>query len=514
MVKLVLWRSWWCGRIPVREGLVRYKPGQASPSGIKCGSTEYGIQVTDDEYNSNEQTPEGFAQSATWSNLAVPASVVTRACDAPPAPVGLKATATSESTVDVTWTHKSHFSEYKIERKKSGDANWQPLTTVDASDDDAETKIKQPVSNLNCSTSYLFRIQGKGSGEDHAMTWGPWAAMSSSVTTLQCIGSKGSIVFDQFTIFEQGDSLGGYGKLTINWERGNYQNGVMQIKISSVDLNLSFKGIGTVVSHDWLYKVGIVVTLPQSTAKVAYAWCRNTGQPCTCYDGDPSGDRRLNTGNQPYLSVTDKLTVGLRVVLNDANNRVDLFRAKQPSNDIEADMLYDAYVDISSLNLDDTATCSGPGNIPIPVGATPTPAPDTTTPTPTPAAGTPTPVPVSTPTPVPASTPTPGPAPNQAPTFASSSYSASVSESLGTYSVILTMANFVSDPDAGDTLTYYITSGNSAGKFSIDYNQGYIVLAKKLDYDVASSYSLTVEVRDGNGGKASVPVTITVLESS
>ncbi len=103
---------------------------------------------------------------------------------------------------------------------------------------------------------------------------------------------------------------------------------------------------------------------------------------------------------------------------------------------------------------------------------------------------------------------------NEPPAFGTGSdgYNASVPESTATWTSILQLA--ASDQDSGDTLTYHITSGNSAGKFNIDYYRGDILLMKRLDYDVASIYSLTVEVRDGNGGKATVPVTITVLESS
>ncbi|MFC4992838.1 cadherin domain-containing protein [Rubritalea tangerina] len=71
-----------------------------------------------------------------------------------------------------------------------------------------------------------------------------------------------------------------------------------------------------------------------------------------------------------------------------------------------------------------------------------------------------------------------------------------------------------SDPDAGDSLSYAITAGNTGGAFAID-NSGVITTATALDYETTNSYTLTVTVTD-NGGlsdTASVSVSVTdVLE--
>ncbi|MDA0230708.1 MAG: cadherin repeat domain-containing protein [Proteobacteria bacterium] len=53
-----------------------------------------------------------------------------------------------------------------------------------------------------------------------------------------------------------------------------------------------------------------------------------------------------------------------------------------------------------------------------------------------------------------------------------------------------------SDPDAGDALSYAITSGNQDGAFAID-TDGVITVQGGLDFEALSSYALTVQVTDG-----------------
>ena len=98
---------------------------------------------------------------------------------------------------------------------------------------------------------------------------------------------------------------------------------------------------------------------------------------------------------------------------------------------------------------------------------------------------------------------------NEAPVFGSDSYSFSVAETESAYSVIGTVA--ATDAD-GDAVTYWITAGNGSGTFSIDLNEGFVLIRKALDYETTTSYTLTVEARDGNGGVDSATVTITVTD--
>ena len=61
-----------------------------------------------------------------------------------------------------------------------------------------------------------------------------------------------------------------------------------------------------------------------------------------------------------------------------------------------------------------------------------------------------------------------------------------------------------------DPVTYSISAGNEAGKFSIDSSTGEITLAARLGSAAGTTYMLTVGTADGVSGTTSVTVTVTV----
>jgi VCBS repeat-containing protein len=69
-----------------------------------------------------------------------------------------------------------------------------------------------------------------------------------------------------------------------------------------------------------------------------------------------------------------------------------------------------------------------------------------------------------------------------------------------------------SDADAGDSLAYAITGGNTDDVFAITGDTGVITVAGVLDYETTSSYSLAVQVEDSGGLSATAAVTINVTD--
>ncbi len=65
------------------------------------------------------------------------------------------------------------------------------------------------------------------------------------------------------------------------------------------------------------------------------------------------------------------------------------------------------------------------------------------------------------------------------------------------------------DDDNGDTLSYSL-AGTDAASFAIVESSGQLETKAPLDYETKSSYSVTVTVRDGSGGMASIAVTVNV----
>ena len=92
---------------------------------------------------------------------------------------------------------------------------------------------------------------------------------------------------------------------------------------------------------------------------------------------------------------------------------------------------------------------------------------------------------------------TPAPPPNQAPSIIELSVS-SVYEDAASGTVVGTVA--VSDPDAGDTLTYSLLD-DAGGRFAIDPTTGVITVAdgSLLDYETADQHDIVVQVIDAGG---------------
>ena len=97
---------------------------------------------------------------------------------------------------------------------------------------------------------------------------------------------------------------------------------------------------------------------------------------------------------------------------------------------------------------------------------------------------------------------------NRAPSFADgTSTTRSIAENTAADTNIGSAIS-ATDPD-DDTLTYTL-GGTDAASFSIVSTSGQLQTSAALNYESKSSYSVTVDVSDGNGGSDSIPVTISV----
>ena len=99
---------------------------------------------------------------------------------------------------------------------------------------------------------------------------------------------------------------------------------------------------------------------------------------------------------------------------------------------------------------------------------------------------------------------------NEDPEFGKSVYTFSIAENAATSTAVGTVS--ATDPDAGDTVTYLITSGNELGDFAIGEITGEITVADALDHETVPSYTLTVEASDDRGGTATATVEIAVTD--
>jgi uncharacterized delta-60 repeat protein len=67
-----------------------------------------------------------------------------------------------------------------------------------------------------------------------------------------------------------------------------------------------------------------------------------------------------------------------------------------------------------------------------------------------------------------------------------------------------------SDPDAGQTLSYAITAGNTGGAFAIDPSTGQLTVAAALDFEAIPTFTLTVQVTDNAPTPLSSSADVTV----
>jgi len=86
-----------------------------------------------------------------------------------------------------------------------------------------------------------------------------------------------------------------------------------------------------------------------------------------------------------------------------------------------------------------------------------------------------------------------------------------VSSNTASGAVVVTGSSLNAQDADGDTLTYSITAGNTAGYFAINSANGDISTTR-ANVPVGT-YTLTVLIDDGNGGTTTATVTITVTES-
>ena len=104
------------------------------------------------------------------------------------------------------------------------------------------------------------------------------------------------------------------------------------------------------------------------------------------------------------------------------------------------------------------------------------------------------------------------PGTNRAPTFANATEARSLAEN--TVAVTdLGAAVVATDPDVGDTPTYSL-EGADAGSFDIVAASGQIRTRSgtTYDYETQPTYRVTVKADDGRGGRATVPVTISLTD--
>ena len=103
---------------------------------------------------------------------------------------------------------------------------------------------------------------------------------------------------------------------------------------------------------------------------------------------------------------------------------------------------------------------------------------------------------------------------NHAPEFGATSYAFDLAENAdGSTTAIAVGSVSATDANAGDTVSYSITAGDTGNVFAIDSSTGAITYTGGgEDHETTLRFSLTVEADDGQDGSATVTVTVNVTD--
>ena len=148
---------------------------------------------------------DGSPYSYTYGS---PSTSVSRTTDPPtaPAPTGLRATASTETSVSLRWNDVTDAGAYKVEYRRSSSISWLHAGYVYSSTSDT-------VDGLDCDTSYDFQVRARGDGSPYSYTYGnPSSGVSE--TTDACPVPAPPPAPQNLT----GASGPGRGEASLNWD--------------------------------------------------------------------------------------------------------------------------------------------------------------------------------------------------------------------------------------------------------------------------------------------------------
>ena len=135
--------------------------------GLDCGITYYfRVSAKGGDSTSYADTHGPVSDPPTAGTTSACAKVA-------PQPTGLTATPTAQDKITVSWVTQTGVTAYKLEHAVAG----TPTPTWTAKENIAPTpgmnaRTSQIVDNLKCSTTYHFRVSGKGDGSDYITDYG------------------------------------------------------------------------------------------------------------------------------------------------------------------------------------------------------------------------------------------------------------------------------------------------------------------------------------------------------
>ena len=136
--------------------------------GLECG-TSYEFRVT--AYG------DGTTYAAAWGAASAVQTASTSDCPpAPPAPQNLAAGTVTERSVPLSWNAVTGATKYRVEYREGEPDGW-------TLSDEAIAGTSHTVDDLECGTSYEFRVTAYGDGTTYAAAWGAESTAQTASTS-------------------------------------------------------------------------------------------------------------------------------------------------------------------------------------------------------------------------------------------------------------------------------------------------------------------------------------------
>ena len=152
-------------------------------SASSAGYTAYGLECNTRHYFKVSARGDGGHYSTTFGPRSTgDVSRMTTGCPDAPAPTGLTPTASTGTTVSLSWDPVTDAHGYRLERSLDRLTGW---TTADLGAGDINA-TSYKVTGLDCPKTYHFRVSARGDGSPYSTTFGGPSTESASRVTGPC----------------------------------------------------------------------------------------------------------------------------------------------------------------------------------------------------------------------------------------------------------------------------------------------------------------------------------------
>ena len=445
-----------------------YSSTSDTVDGLDC-DTSYDFQV--------RARGDGSPYSYTYGNPSSSVSRRTTECPVAPAPTNLSATASGQSTVTLRWNPVADAQYYKLERSTSRTGTWTDISETIGG-------TSRTVYGLECNTLYYFKVSARGDGHPYSTTFGQQSSGDVSRRTTECPTAPAPIGFEVTASTETTITLEWF------WVRDAQHYKLERSLDGSTGWTLADAGADSITSG--VYRV---TGLACNTTYYFRVSACGDGHPYSTTYGTPSPNSNARTTSActtaapapTGLMATASTETSVSLSWNPVTDayRYRLEHSESSSGPWTAETETSSASDtVGGLNCDTTyyfrVRARGDGSPYSTTFGTASGDVSETTST----------------------------CPNRPPAFNNAPYSFSVNEDDANGTRVGTVV--AADPDAGDAVSYSITPAST--KFAIGSTSGVITVADVLDHEAQSSYVLTVEANDSNGGRGTATVSIVVTD--